>query len=110
MTTSSEPITGTEQTTVETINSAQVTITKDGFVPKELTIKAGTTVVFFNNDDAPHWPASGPHPVHTICPGLDPKKSLAKGETFEFTFNKAETCPIHDHLNPETTGTITVEE
>jgi plastocyanin len=109
MTTSSVPITDTEPTSLE-VNSYQMNITKDGFVPKELTVKVGATVVFVNSDDAQHWPASGPHPVHTFCPGLDAKVALNKGETFEFTFDKAEVCPIHDHLNPGTTGTITVVE
>lgn len=109
MTTSSVPITGTEQT-IEQVNSYQMDITKDGFVPKELTIKVGTTVVFVNDDVAPHRPASGPHPVHTICPGLDALKNLNKGDTYQFTFTEAKVCPIHDHLNPSTTATITVVE
>lgn len=81
-----------------------------GFNPAQLTIKAGTKVTFRNFDDRERWPASDPHPSHTICPGFDAKKGLKKGETVEFTFEKAQTCSFHDHLLPGFKGKIVITE
>lgn len=87
----------------------KVEITAAGFSPSTLRIKANTTVTFINRDSAPHWPASGVHPTHQICPGFDALKGLATGETYSFTFTEVKTCPMHDHLNPSITGSIVVE-
>lgn len=76
--------------------------------PTSLNIKVGDSVTFVNNDDTPHWPASGVHPTHQICMGFDALKGLSKGETYSFTFNEAKTCPFHDHLNPSIGGQIIV--
>ncbi len=87
-----------------------IVITKDGFSPSEVTLKVGGKVIFQNLDDQEHWPASDPHPVHSIEPGLDPKKGLKKDEFFEYTFTKAGTYPFHDHLHSSWRGVITVTE
>lgn len=84
-------------------------ITPGGFAPAALKIKAGAKVNFINRDSAPHWPASGTHPTHEICPGFDALKGLAKDEVYSFTFTEVKTCPVHDHLNPSLTGSIQVE-
>lgn len=86
-----------------------VEITAGGFAPATLKIKASTTVTFINRDSAPHWPASGIHPTHQICPGFDALKGLAKDESYSFTFTEKKTCPMHDHLNPDIQGLIIVE-
>lgn len=91
-------------------NSMVVEITEGGFFPAELTISAGTTVLFINKDKAPRWPASGVHPTHEICKGFDAGKPLASGETYSYTFKEVKVCPMHDHLNPGTKGQITVIE
>lgn len=90
-------------------NTKGIAITATGFQPANITIKKGTKVIFSNLDDKQHWPASDDHPTHLKCAGFDSKKGLAKNETYEFTFDKAETCPMHDHLNPNLKGTITVQ-
>ncbi|MDP2648045.1 MAG: hypothetical protein Q8P35_02290 [Candidatus Yanofskybacteria bacterium] len=76
-----------------------VRLTAQGAMPSQLAIKVGDTVRFVNEDSAPHWPASGPHPTHTTCPGFDAKKSLTQGESYSFKFTVAKTCPFHDHLD-----------
>lgn len=86
-----------------------VEITAGGFAPSELKIKVGATVKFTNRDSELHWPASGVHPTHEICPGFDALKGLAKDESYSFTFTAAKICPFHDHLNPSVKGTIVVE-
>ncbi len=63
-----------------------VSITSDGFMPKTLIVKVGTTVVWTNNDDGRHTVTSG-------SPGevAAPLKSLLleKDGTYEFTFDAA---------------------
>ncbi|GEM_PF-1986207 len=86
-----------------------VTITSKGFSPSSLKIKAGDSVTFLNKDTKPHWPASDPHPLHTICPGFDALKGLKLNEKYTFTFKTAKTCSYHDHLNTSWRGTITVQ-
>jgi plastocyanin len=90
--------------------TANISITANGFNPKEIKITKGTKVIFTNNDTAQHWPASGPHPAHTLYPGFDALKGLAQGETYTFTFDKVGEWPYHDHLNPSVTGKIKVVE
>lgn len=87
----------------------KIEMTQSGFSPKELTIKKGDTVEFVNKDSARHWPASGVHPTHKLCPGFDAMKGVDAGKTYSFTFNEAKTCPFHDHLSPNLFGKIIVE-
>lgn len=92
-------------------------ITATGFNPQTLTIKAGETVLFLNQDTAQHWPASAVHPTHAVYPEpggcigskFDTCKGLAQGESFTFVFNEKGSWKYHDHLNPSLWGTIVVE-
>ncbi|MEK6809894.1 MAG: cupredoxin domain-containing protein [Nanoarchaeota archaeon] len=98
-----------------------IKITADGFEPKTLTVKTGTTVTFVNEDSDKHWPASAMHPTHAVYPGsniekcgteekiFDACKSLEQGESFSFTFNEKGSWRYHDHLSISSTGTIVVE-
>ncbi len=90
---------------------AHVTIkmTDDGFVPAQLEIQVGETVVFENVGKNDHWPASNIHPTHSIYPEFDPKKGIHPGEKWEFTFTKPGIWRSHDHLYPKITGAITVK-
>jgi len=98
-----------ERPTGEKSRERNVEITSAGFAPAELEVKIGTTVHFTNRDSQLHWPASGVHPAHDLCPGFDSLKGLSTGESYSFTFNEAKTCPMHDHLNPALRGKIEVE-
>ncbi len=86
-----------------------VEMTAKGFAPKDLIIKRFDTVTFINKDTGPHWPASGDHPTHEICPGFDSLRSLGTGEKYGLVFEKEQTCPFHDHLNPAFQGKIIIE-
>lgn len=73
-------------------------IIRDGrFDPQELTVSAGETVEWRNEDSALRWPASNPHPTHTGEPGLDALGELRTGETYRHTFNTPGTFGYHDH-------------
>ncbi len=61
-----------------------VEITEDGFVPKALIVKIGTTIVWTNNDDSTHTVTSG-SPGEIVAPLKSPL--LKPSETYEFTFH-----------------------
>src|SRR3989344_248177 len=92
----------------------QVTITAEGFLPRELEIKKGDTVVWTNTASKPSWPASAMHPTHDVYPekggciasAFDACKGLAEGESFKFQFNHAGTWKYHDHLNTSVFGAV----
>lgn len=101
----------TKEKEVSAVQNAQtVEITKEGFLPNDLTISVGTTVLFVNKDSVPHWPASGVHPTHEICKGFDALAPVASGGSYSHTFKEAKVCPMHDHINPSIKGKITVVE
>jgi len=85
-----------------------VSIENFAFNPQTITIKAGTTVVWTNNDAALHLVASNPHPTHTDLPGLQ-SESLSTGQSYSFTFTQKGTWGYHCHLHPSMKGTIIVE-
>ncbi|MDP3004153.1 MAG: hypothetical protein Q8N43_01435 [Candidatus Azambacteria bacterium] len=86
-----------------------VTYSESGFSPSVLRVKIGTTVSFKNEESAPMWVASNPHPIHTDYSGFDAKRGYSKGESYSFTFTKLGTWKYHNHLNPGESGTIIVE-
>lgn len=97
------------QTGSASAETVTVDITTSGFSPAEVKIKAGDTVKFINKDTKKRWPASGPHPQHTACPGFDAKPGIDPGESYSRTFTDIKTCPMHDHLSPTQFGKIVVE-
>lgn len=84
-------------------NSVTVTMENYSYVPLELTVAPGTTVVWVNQDDEDHTVTSKDAPKVMDSP------SIAKDATFEFTFTDAGTydyfCTIHDDMN----GVVVVE-
>ncbi len=108
--TSQQPDQDQAQTVDDQPATAQVEITKDGFIPATLFVAKGTTVTWTNTDSNPHPIASNPHPEHTTLPGLDSKDVISiEGGTYSFTFDTPGEYTYHDHLNPTTNGTIMVE-
>lgn len=87
-----------------------VSIDDEGFSPSTITVPVGTTVVFTNNGQANHRPASDPHPTHNGLPGLDAGRELVTGESYSFVFTKAGTFGMHDHVRPQVKASITVLE
>ncbi len=87
-----------------------ITMTKDGFAPKEITVDKDATVTFVNADKEDHWPASNIHPTHSIYPEFDPQKPIGPGNRWNFTFTKAGEWKYHDHLNPYFLGTVHVNK
>lgn len=82
--------------------SGVVEISDFRFEPAEATVAVGTTVRWENHDDATH---------SVVDRALDAESgALARGDTFERTYDEAGTfpylCGIHNFME----GTITVEE
>ena len=76
------------------------------FDPKEITVSAGTTVVWSNDDTATHTVTSGTPEVGAS--GLFDSDMLLPGKTFEHKFDSGTTeyyCSVH----PWMTGKVTVE-
>src|SRR5580704_16979993 len=71
----------------------EVNIDNFAFTPKELTVKAGTTIVFHNRDDIPHSVVGSKGEFHS--------KALDTDDSFSFTFTKAGTGPISNRSKPK---------
>jgi len=120
--TSQMPVPGSEGVE-EMVVAQMVTYTNSGYLPSELTIKAGETVTFENKSSVNMWTASGMHPTHTLysgtslsahCPdptnvAFDACAGTPPGDSWSFTFEKAGTWGYHDHLHPTLFGKIVVE-
>ncbi|MEK7148064.1 MAG: hypothetical protein AAB758_02090, partial [Patescibacteria group bacterium] len=97
---------------------AVVSITDGGFIPEEIRIKKGTSIVFRNGGQKQHWPASNFHPTHTFYPEeggcigskFDACRGLEPGEEYSFKFDIPGTWPVHDHIFPGLTMKIVVVE
>src|SRR5262245_17888075 len=74
--------------------SVAVAIANFTFTPAEVSVAAGTTVVFRNDDDIPHLLAASD--------GSFRSKALDTGESYSFEFTKAGVygyfCALHPHM------------
>jgi len=71
------------------------------FVPARLTVKAGTTVTWRNEDDIPH--------TVTSVTQLFKSRALDTDDSFSFTFTESGTYEYFCSLHPRMTATIVVE-
>ncbi|HET7208983.1 MAG TPA: metallophosphoesterase [Terriglobales bacterium] len=81
--------------------SAQANIDNFAFAPKELAVKAGTTVEWTNKDDTPHTVTSDDDAFSS--PVMDTDQS------FHYTFQKSGRFPYHCKLHPTMTGVVAVQ-
>jgi amicyanin len=71
------------------------------FAPQRVTVKAGTTVTWINDDDIPHTVASATKAFKS--------KVLDTEDKFSFTFTTAGVYEYFCSLHPHMTGAIVVE-
>jgi plastocyanin len=80
-------------------SAAAVAIQNFAFTPQTLTVKAGTTVTWTNNDSAPHTVTSADGISTSASTTSLFNGSVNAGATFSYTFTKAGTyyylCTIH---------------
>lgn len=86
-----------------------VNILSSGFMPQTITVKAGESVTWVNEDSVSHQVNSAPHPTHTNYPPLNTVGLIKAGESKSLAFPDAGSFKYHDHLNPSLTGTVVVE-
>ena len=79
----------------------QVTVAQATFGPVTLTIRAGTTVTWVNNDGDLH--------TVTSTQGLFASPGLDSGDTFAYRFTAPGTYPYFCALHPHMKGTILVQ-
>jgi amicyanin len=79
----------------------EVDIDQFTFTPQRLTVKAGTTVTWSNEDDVPHTVASSGKAFKS--------KALDTRDKFSFTFTTPGTYDYFCSLHPHMTGAVVVE-
>ena len=72
------------------------------FTPQTLTVKAGTTVTWNNQDDIPHGIGSDNNAFRR-------SKALDTDDKFAFTFTTPGTYKYFCYIHPHMTGTIVVQ-
>ena len=80
---------------------AEVDIDQFTFYPQRITVKAGTTVTWINEDDVPHTVASSGKVFKS--------KALDTADKFSFTFTTPGTYDYFCSLHPHMTGAVVVE-
>lgn len=95
----------TQQTTQQTTQqqNTAVNISNFAFSPSSLTVKAGSTVTWTNNDATTHTVTSDTGT--TLDSG-----NLATGQTYGKTFTTPGTYAYHCAIHPFMTGTVTVTQ
>jgi len=88
-------------TPVAATGTTQASIDNFSFAPKQLTVKAGTTVVWTNKDDIPHTVTSDDKVF--ASPLLD------TNEKFQYTFTKPGKFSYYCKVHPMMTGVVEVQ-
>ena len=83
------------------VAETEVKIDNFAFAPQRIVVKAGTTVIWINDDDIPHTVASSAK--------LFKSNALDTKDKFSFTFTTAGAYEYFCSLHPHMTGTIVVE-
>ena len=83
------------------VAETEVKIDNFAFAPQRVVVKAGTTVIWINDDDIPHTVASSAK--------LFKSNALDTKDKFSFTFTTPGTYEYFCSLHPHMTGTIVVE-
>lgn len=81
------------------VSGNNIYILNFAFDPQTLTVKAGTKVIWNNNDSA----------THTVKSTLFESPLLSSGQTFEYTFNQAGTYDYSCSIHPSMKGQIIVQ-
>ncbi|HVW23095.1 MAG TPA: cupredoxin family copper-binding protein [Candidatus Saccharimonadales bacterium] len=101
---SSQNQTSTNSNSSNTSATNTVAISSYSFSPGDITVKAGTTVTWTNEDAVAH--------TVTETDGQDGPKSgeLNQGQSYSFTFNTPGTYKYNCSIHPYMTGTVTVTD
>ncbi len=105
----------TQETT--SVSQNVVTHTDSGYSPSTLRVKVGENVTFKNSSSNSMWTAADFHPTHRAYPTtggclgstFDACKGVQPNDSWSFKFDITGTWKYHDHLTPDHTGMIVVE-
>lgn len=105
--------TKTEVSTMPAVTETNKQITNvilgdSGFVPKDVIVEVGATVIWKNSSRKTATVNSDNHPTHQLYPFLN-LGEFANASSVQVVFDKAGKYRYHNHLNPSETGTVTVE-
>lgn len=92
----------------ENNETSQVTLTQSGFSPKDITVSAGTKVVWTNNSGKAATVNSDDHPTHKKFPFLN-LGEFGDGESLDVVFDTPGVYTYHNHYNASETGSVTVK-
>ncbi len=87
---------------------ANIILGDSGFVPKGITVKAGTRIIWVNKSGKTATVNSYDHPTHRLYPFLN-LGEFAGGSSVQVIVEKAGKYSYHNHYNASETGTVTVE-
>lgn len=108
-----KPIPQQSTTTSESqvTNNAVITVnvTKAGFEPPDISVDAGTRVVWVNNSGKAVAINSDDHPTHSKYAPLN-LGEIPAGSSVELLFAQPGIYTYHNHLNPTQKGLVEVEE
>jgi plastocyanin len=94
-------------TAANTAGKSAVTVKQFQFMPAELTVKAGTTVTWTNEDDILHTATSGGTPG--TADGKFDGPMDGRGKSFSHLFDQAGRYPYFCSRHNSMTGTVVVE-
>jgi plastocyanin len=94
----------------ETQATKRISIQDFRFSPAKITVKAGTKVIWVNEDSVPHTvTGNGAGGGASANNGAFDSGTLRPGERFSHTFRKAGTFAYHCEIHPEMQGSVTVK-
>ncbi len=86
---------------IHSANFQNVSIANFAFSPPSLTIQAGDTVLWTNNQNVTH--------TVTSDSGTELGETLAPGATYQHIFTTADNFPYHCTIHPTMHGSVTVQ-
>lgn len=98
------PATTTPQTETQAGGEVAVRMKNIKFVPRNITVKAGTKVVWTNDDEVDHTVTKDGGPGGDFDSG-----NVSSGKTFEQTFTAPGKVDYVCTIHPNQDGTVTVE-
>lgn len=89
-------------------NKITTIILSDGFTPKDITVKVGTTVIWINKSGKNATVSSDDHPTHKLYSFLN-LGEFPDNSSLQTVFYTPGTYSYHNHLNASEVGTVIVE-
>jgi len=85
---------------------ATVTVSSNGFFPTSVTVAAGGTVTWTNEDDGPHQPDADDGDSRN---GFGAPVAINRGERYRYTFLTPGNVTYHDDRDPTLRGVVVVQ-